>query len=125
MRASSWASTTTRRARSVNRSNMPIAPLRGWWGTRQHKTGDARSGATSVTGSNWSPSLRVPGPDRAPSAHSERAGSHRRLRTVLMRGLERLAHVGRDPAAVGHLVAVGPGPVADLAGTGAHLGTSL
>src|SRR6478672_11332383 len=26
MRASSWASTTTRRARSVNRSNMGIAP---------------------------------------------------------------------------------------------------
>src|SRR4051794_9865041 len=26
MRASSWASTTTRRARSVNRSNMRIAP---------------------------------------------------------------------------------------------------
>src|SRR5687768_12765332 len=26
MRASSWASTTTRRARSVNRSNMLIAP---------------------------------------------------------------------------------------------------
>src|SRR6478752_6103210 len=33
MRASSWASTTTRRARSVNRSNMLIAPESSWSGS--------------------------------------------------------------------------------------------
>src|SRR6188472_1212634 len=77
MRASSWASTTTRRARSVNRSNMPIAPQRGTGDTRLVKQGDApiRAGCSTlgVTCSNWSSSLRVPGPTHPSSAHSEMA----------------------------------------------------
>src|SRR4051794_28694837 len=42
MRASSWASTTTRRARSVNRSNMGIAP----WTLRAVQTCSPHDGTT-------------------------------------------------------------------------------
>src|SRR6476646_7192401 len=191
MRASSWASTTTRRARSVNRSNMPIAPQRGGWG---HPPGKNRGTPTVVIGvstvptgltayvfpapftrrpptanivgqprarnerSAWARERRAPAPARAYERvetrcrcrgvrHGAGPGLDRLDQLLLTRPrglgtldqrvstgstsgalvgcLEGLAHVGRDTAAVGHLLAVGAGPVADLAGARPDLGVAL
>src|SRR6478609_8032175 len=105
MRASSWASTTTRRARSVNRSNMRISPESIWWGYEY---------------SNPTDSLRVPrsAPNQSESADSEqpRTGTDRcgAARRASVGGVVRRAHVGGDPTPVGHVVAVAARPVADL-----------
>src|SRR6187402_734970 len=93
MRASSWASTTTRRARSVNRSNMRIsskAPV-GSFGTTPQ------------------PAYAFP-----PRTHPASAISEQGWGGASVRGFEGLADRGRDAAALGDLVAVGAGPVADL-----------
>src|SRR6478735_6511653 len=110
MRASSWASTTTRRARSVNRSNMRISPESIWWGYGY---------------SNPTDSLRVPRspPNQSESAHSEqpRTGPDRcgAARAASVGGVVRRTHVRGDPTAVRHVEAVVARPVADLPGAGA------
>src|SRR3954449_10468959 len=104
MRASSWASTTTRRARSVNRSNMRIAP-EAFRGLRPLVL-EGRYGRT-----NPGDSLRVPLSRPRYSAESEQ-----RSRSSSVRLVEGLAHLGRDASPVGDVVAVGAGPVADLLG---------
>src|SRR6478735_3709841 len=64
MRASSWASTTTRRARSVNRSNMRIAPEASWGPPRPERKGGYET-------TNPADSLRVPSGAPRQSAESE------------------------------------------------------
>src|SRR5215208_6747936 len=120
MRASSWASTTTRRARSVNRSNMGIAP----WTSRVGQTCDphdcptllpayvfrrnrvfALSEQTGVRG--WA----VPsgaGPQSGADSPGECAPS--------VRGDVRLADLRGDATTIGHVEAVVAGPGPDVRG---------
>src|SRR5688572_23802410 len=122
MRASSWASTTTRRARSVNRSNMRLAP---------ENFGAAPPGSTERDmRTNPTNSLRVPGSGRStlcsertrPPSRPADPGGAGDLSEPSVGRVEGGADLGGDATAVGDLEAVGAGPVTDLAGTRALAG---
>src|SRR4029079_9730932 len=66
-------------------------------------------------------SRSTPGSARSSASRADRP----HLSVQLVGRLEGLAHVGGDAATVGNLVTVRARPVADLAGTGAHLGAAL
>src|SRR4051794_11360006 len=101
MRASSWASTTTRRARSVNRSNMrtPRSPV----GPRPLLGGERGTGGTTPR-----PAYAFHGsPQRRPLT-ANKVGPGRLDETAegeLLGGVEGLAHVAGDAAALGDLEA--------------------
>src|SRR5687768_1772001 len=106
MRASSWASTTTRRARSVNRSNMGIAP----WTSRVGRTHAPHVGPTlsppyvfrrnsvfALSEQTACPVVPKPGAKLARRATA-------RVRSVRRR--VGVADLGGDPATIGDVEAV-------------------
>src|SRR6188472_3067343 len=115
MRASSWASTTTRRARSVNRSNMGHSPRKVLW-----CDSGARTALPRVVQLRFPPYV-FPGRDRDPSPTANTtADAPDEVGTGALAGLLRgaggsvrggvgLADLAGDPAALGDLEAVGLG----------------
>src|SRR6188768_1295491 len=100
MRASSWASTTTRRARSVNRSNVGHSPRKVLW-----CDSGARTALPRVVQLRFPPYV-FPGRDRDPSPTANTAlGGREEGAGGSVRGGVRLADLAGDPAALGDLEA--------------------
>src|SRR6188472_2655583 len=101
MRASSWASTTTRRARSVNRSNMGHSPRKVLW-----CDSGARTALPRVVQLRFPPYV-FPGRDRDPSptANTALGGCEEAQpgRCASVSGGVRLADLAGDPATLGDL----------------------
>src|SRR6476620_995723 len=115
MRASSWASTTTRRARSVNRSNMGVSPRKVLWCDR-----GAHTALPRVVQLRFPPYV-FPGRDRQPSPTANNAARRARggaggAQCPSVSGGVCIANLAGDPSALGDLEAVGLRPLADLAG---------
>src|SRR3954454_4950815 len=118
MRASSCASTTTRRARSVNGSNMssllPQRPLalpapKGVVLSTLVRGRDRGGRTDNPLRPTW---VQPP----APGGCSRFAASERACRETSVSRVVRLADLGGDPAAFGHVPAVLAGPGPDLRG---------